>query len=328
MLPHPLVIALLIGRFAAAAVMIYAAWKGVYALRYWSADSSSALQLDLEREHYLLGAAVQVAVAAQIIDLALFVWLINNYLPDVIRGAMCGAGTLSANQYGYPLLYVKVLTPPLYAFYLLLQYLDNREPSYPLTPFKYYFLVPTALIALAELWLMCLYFYRISPDVIVTCCSVDFLSASSSEADFLSGGRWLQPALWGWGIVGVLLAAADWHKPFLPAWLHAFLTAVFVGLSLYTLKYFFVKYIYGLPSHLCLFDLFLSHHRYIGYPIFALYYVLVITALFTASASWLRSRLHAADMPLRLWASIRLVALLLTLLIPLAYRVMWSHGTL
>lgn len=328
MLAHPFIIALLISQISVAVIVTYAAWKGVYALRYWSATSFAAQQLTLERENYLLGAIVQVAVGTQIISLSLFIWLINSYLPDLIRGAMCGAGALEANMYGYPLLYVKTLTLPLYAFYLLLQFMDNRAPDYPLTPFKYYFMLPVVAAILVETWLMASYFFGLSPDVIVTCCSVDFLTSSSPAAAFLSSGSFLQPALWGWGMIGALLAAADWRKPFLPLWLHGTLTLIFIALSLYTLKYFFVKYIYGLPSHLCLFDLFLPHHYYVGYVLFSLYYILIISIITSIAIPIILKRIQVAPPSLQLWINLRLVALLLSLLIPLAYRVLWPHGTL
>lgn len=328
MLAHPFIIALLLSQLSVAVIVTYAAWKGVYALRHWSASSFAARQLTLERENYLLGAIVQVAVGAQILSLVLFVWLINSYLPDLIRGAMCGAGALEANEYGYPLLYIKTITLPLYAFYLLLQFADNQAPDYPLTPFKYYFLLPVVAAILAETWLMTAYFFRLSPDVIVTCCSVDFLTSPSPAAAFLSSGNFLQIALWAWGITGALLAAADWRKPFLPLWLHGLLILAFVALSLYTLKYFFVKYIYGLPSHLCLFDLFLPHHHYIGYVLFSLYYILIISMMLSIAMPVLQKRVRQTLPSVQLWVNLRLVALLLSLLIPLAYRVLWPHGKL
>jgi len=328
MLSHPLIIALLLSQFSVTAIISYAAVRGIFALRHWSASSFAALQLTLERENYLLGAVIQVAMGIQIAGLSLFVWLINSYLPDLIRGAMCGAGTLSANMYGYPLLYVKAFSLPLYAFYLLLQWMDNRAPNYPLTPFKYYFLLPVATAIIAETWLMTAYFAQLSPNVIVTCCSVDFLTVPVADAAFLSSGKFLQPALWAWGIIGALLIAADWRKPFLPLWLHASLMVGFIVLSLYTLKYFFVKYIYGLPSHLCLFDLFLSHHHYIGYLLFSLYYLLIISSIVSIVSPLVQQYWQAPPLALQQWVNLRLVALLLSLLIPLAYRVFWPHGIL
>ncbi|MCS7019024.1 MAG: hypothetical protein RMJ87_00605 [Cytophagales bacterium] len=329
MLAHPFIIALLLSQFAVATIIVYAAWKGIYALRYWSDSSFTSLQLTLEREHYLLGAIVQTAMVAQLAGLGLFVWLINNYLPHLVRGAMCGAGVLSANQYGYLLLYVKMATPPLYVLYLLLQYLDNQAPDYPLTPFKYYLLLPTAAAVAVETWLMWMYSYRLEPDVIVTCCSANFLVSQPSYANFLSVGKLLQPALWTWGLIGALLIAADWQKPFLPTWVHSLLILVFVGLSIYTLKYFFVKYIYGVPSHLCLFDLFLAHHHYIGYLIFALYYILIISTMLIVITPFVIKKTRLTNAAhLQTWANIRLVALLLSMLIPLAYRTTWWHGIL
>lgn len=325
---HPFVITFVVNQLAISLILLYAAWKGGYAIRFWSAVSHSALQLRLEQEHYLLGAVVQVAMGAQLAGLALFVWLINNYLPSLIRGAMCGTGTLQANVYGYPLLYLKMCMPLLSTFYLLLQYLENCQPGYRLTPLKYYFLIPIAVVAMAETGLTVAYFANISPNVIVTCCSLNFISDSLQHIGLLSRQEILQPAIGIWIALGFALMAFHWNKRHLPTWLNALLVGIYTGLSVFTLKYFFVKYIYGLPSHLCLFDLFLPHYHYIGYGLFAIYYALIISAMVPLTAGIFSTKVKAKESFLQGWSRLQFMALLLSLFLPLAYYFSWTGGTL
>jgi hypothetical protein len=218
----------------------------------------------------------------QSFSLIAFLVTVNEHIPSLLRGAMCATGALEANQFGYPLLYFKIGSLFVYSSFLFLHFLDKKEPTYPLTPQKYYLIFPAFLCISTELVLMSLYFWNINPDLIATCCSVSFFSQEIDATNFLNSSAFLNEGIVAWimtgSIIGIYLifnlftkksVLKSKSKKGLFYTLLLFLNGVlYIVLSVYVLKFFFVKYIYGLPSHLCLFDIFFQKYNYIGYIIF------------------------------------------------------------
>ena len=139
------VIAQLWAQGCALMLLLYASFFAVRSLRFWVGESDSALQTNLERQNYLMSAIMQVGLWFQALSLLMFLHTVNEHLPPLIKGAMCATGTLGINAWGYPLLGLKSLAILVYAIYLFINYLDNQEPAYPLTPHKYWWLFPALL---------------------------------------------------------------------------------------------------------------------------------------------------------------------------------------
>lgn len=297
-------------------------------LRSWDSGSATATQLKLERQSYLVDTMVRSVLFFQLLNLVLFLFTINTHFAALIEGAMCGTGTLGLNGYGYPALYVKLGSVFLYLSFLFIHHLDSREPELPLTPFKYIFLFPILLLIGIDLYLFVQYVSHIEPDIIATCCSVSVLLTDRAGGNFLSTGAYT-----GYSVIAfinlffilayLLLFGAKRRLLLL------FLGLLYTGLAVYSLKFFFVSYIYGLPSHNCLFDLFFAQHHFVGFALFGSYYGLLGGVL---SLFWLRffrpllSR--ATDRlarNLRYWS---LAFLVLSFLIPIAYRMAWGSTVL
>ncbi|WP_375561053.1 hypothetical protein ACE193_00435 [Bernardetia sp. OM2101] len=253
-------------------------------IKNWDVSSNDETQINLERRTFLVGAVLEFVLLFQSFSLIAFLVTINEHIPSLLRGAMCATGALEANQFGYPLLYFKIGSLFVYSSFLFLHFLDKKEPTYPLTPQKYYLVVPAFLCVSTELVLISLYFWNINPDLIATCCSVSFFSQEVDLTHFLNSSVFLNQGIFVWittgSILGIYLIfnlfknnkshkTHKLSKKTLFSNLLLFVNGIlYIVLSVYVLKFFFVKYIYGLPSHLCLFDIFFQKYNYIGYLIF------------------------------------------------------------
>jgi hypothetical protein len=263
-------------------------------IKNWNISSNDETQINLERRTFLVGAVLELVLLFQSFSLIAFLVTVNEHIPSLLRGAMCATGALEANQFGYPLLYFKIGSLFVYSSFLFLHFLDKKEPTYPLTPQKYYLVFPAFLCVSTELILMSLYFWNINPDLIATCCSVSFFSQEIDATNFLNSSAFLNEGIFVWIITGSYLGVylvfnlftnnksyklkkslpvsppmTKNNKKNIFSTLLLFLNGIlYIVLSVYVLKFFFVKYIYGLPSHLCLFDIFFQKYNYIGYIIF------------------------------------------------------------
>ena len=82
---------------------------GYRILRRWDLRSGSEEQLALERRTYLLSTLVSQVLVFQVGSLFLFIYTADG-LHGLFVGAMCAAGTLNVNAWGYPAFLAKILT--------------------------------------------------------------------------------------------------------------------------------------------------------------------------------------------------------------------------
>jgi hypothetical protein len=125
MIFHPVVIALLVGSLLTFGMLLYSACYGGRILKRWNLGSGSDLQLSLERRTYLVSTLMSYAMGFQLLSLFLFIYTAED-MAGFIIGAMCAAGSLHANQWGYPALVLKILTFLLAGTWLIVNYADNR----------------------------------------------------------------------------------------------------------------------------------------------------------------------------------------------------------
>ena len=178
MIMHPAVIALLAGSIATLFLLLYATGYGIAILRKWDLASGSELQLRLERRTYLITTILGYVFAFQLISLFLFI-ATTDALHGLFSGAMCAAGTLYADAWGYPALILKIVNFLLAGVWLILNYTDNQAFDYPLIKKKYLLLLCMTPLLLAEAAAQFQYFRLLNPEVITSCCGVLF----SGDAD-------------------------------------------------------------------------------------------------------------------------------------------------
>ena len=186
MMQHPAIMALLITSLIICAMMLYASWYGRQILGKWDLSSGSELQLTLERRTYLISTILSYALLFQILSLFLYIFTADD-LHILFTGAMCAAGTLNVNSYGYPTLILKLVNCILAGVWLIINYADTRGYDYPLIKAKYILLGILALLVLLETLLMFRYFGQLKGDVITSCCGSLFSSDKPSIAGDIAG---------------------------------------------------------------------------------------------------------------------------------------------
>jgi len=190
MIMHPAIIALFVGSLLVSCMVLYSARYGIAILTHWNLQSGSELQLELEKKTYLVSTIMVYAFAFQLFSLFLFIFTADK-LNTLFTGAMCAAGTLNVNGFGYPALSLKIINFVLGGTWLVMNYADNKAFDYPLIRRKYLFLIVIAPFVIAETLVQGAYFLNLKPHVITSCCG----SLFSPEGDGVRGGMAALPSV-------------------------------------------------------------------------------------------------------------------------------------
>jgi hypothetical protein len=269
MILHPGIIALLVSSGLITALALYASWYGAAILRSWDMASGSSRQLELERRTYLISTILSYVFGFQLLSLFLFVYTADSLCPLFV-GAMCAAGTLNANSYGYPVLVLKIVNFLLAGLWLILNTADNQAEDYPLIRKKYALLLVIAPLLLIETVLQVLYAHGLNPNVITSCCGTLFSASSRGVAADLASlpAAPLEAAF----TISLLLsiAAGTW---FALRRKGGYVVAALAGLTfvigVLSLISFIGPYAYELPSHHCPFCVLQPEYHRVGYLLYA-----------------------------------------------------------
>ena len=276
MILHPGVLALLAGSALVSALLLVSAWNGLVILRRWDLASGSALQLSLERRTYLVSTIVGYVLAFEVVSLFLYVYTADALAP-MFTGAMCAAGTLAADGWGYPVLVLRLANFVLAGLWLVLNRADTLGHDYPLVRPKYVLLLALTPLVLAEAVLQARYFLALEPEVITSCCGSLFSRGGTSGVGAglaalpaaplavalyatagAAGGAGAAIGRWWRGARGAALAVLLGAAAALA--LAAGLAAVVSWVS---------PYVYELPTHRCPFCLLQAEYGWVGYPLYA-----------------------------------------------------------
>jgi len=277
---HPAVIALIAGSLLVNGMLLLSAFFGVSILRRWDIRSGSELQLNLERKTYLISTLMMYVLWFQLASFFLFIFTADR-LHELFVGAMCAAGTLNVNEYGYPALILKMVNFILAGIWLVVNYADNRAYDYPLIKKKYALLLVLTPFVLLEAVVQGMYFAGMKADLITSCCGSQFSTGEGTVASeltllpviplkiafyfsiactFMSGFIFL----WRGNIKGVLFSLASGIS---------FLISIAAVIS------FFSLYIYELPTHHCPFCMLQREYHYLGY----VFYLTLLCAAVTGA---------------------------------------------
>ncbi len=268
MIQHPGILALLLASGMISLLLAAAGWQGLRILRGWDLQSGSEEQLDLERRTYLVSTLVTTALVIQILSLFLFIYTADGLHTQFV-GAMCAAGSLAANGYGYPTLLMKVATCLVAGAWLILQRTDTRGHDYPLIRPKYALLLVIVPLVFAETWLQASYLLGLKADVMTSCCGSLFgqgRQGFASELASLSPGL-MQPVFWV-TFTALLAAGGIFLRTRRGGAAFSLLSLAFLGVAVTALLSFFCLYIYELPTHHCPFCLLQREYGFVGYPIY------------------------------------------------------------
>jgi hypothetical protein len=268
MIQHPGILALLLASGLVSLLLLAAGWQGWRILRGWDLHSGSETQLDLERRTYLVSTLVANALVIQILSFFLFIFTADGLHTQFV-GAMCAAGSLAVNAFGYPTLLAKIATCLAAGAWLILHRADTKGYDYPLIRPKYILLLVLVPLVLMESWLQTRYLTGLKADVMTSCCGSLFGQGRQGFAAELASlaPSIMQPVFWATfailviaGILFLLLrrGAASF----------SLLSLAFFLVAVASLISFFCLYIYELPTHHCPFCLLQREYHFVGYPIY------------------------------------------------------------
>ena len=269
MIFHPGILALLLGSALTTCMLCYSAWEGVRIIRGWDLRSGSEGQLVLERRTYLVSTIMGYVMGFQLLSLFLFIHTADTLSPLFI-GAMCAAGSLKVNGFGYPALMVKIVACLLAGLWLIVNATDNQAYDYPLIRLKYRLLLFITPFVLAETILQGWYLLSLQPNIITSCCSVLFSTGTGSVmSDLLAMPHSRAKAMF---LLSATLTAAAGLNVYLRgkgAILFAIVALCHAIVSIIALISFVSVYFYELPTHHCPFCLLHPEYGYVGYALYA-----------------------------------------------------------
>ena len=279
MILHPAIVALVIVSFLMTAMSLSGAFFGIRIIRRWDLASGSEEQLALERRTYLISTILSYVFLFEIGSLFLFIYTADS-LHSLFVGAMCAAGALYVDPYGYPTFLLKILNVILAGLWLIVNAVDNQAYDYPLIRKKYALLLILAPLILAESVVQTLYFTQMKADVITSCCG----SLFSSEGSGVSSDIAAVPAKAAMGAFYLvfaltLLSGAVYWKRGKWGGLFSFMSGLFFLVACVSFISFISLYFYELPTHHCPFCVLQREYGYIGYLLYATLLAGVVSGL-------------------------------------------------
>lgn len=265
MIADPSILALLITSIAVTLVLFYSCYYGIIILRNWDIRCGSDLQLQLERMTYLISTIVAYAMGFQLLSFFLFIHTVDG-MSNLFVGAMCAAGTLKVNVWGYRTLILKLVGFILAGIRLIINATDNSARDYPLIKLKYGLLLLATPVLAAETIAQASYFLELRPHIITSCCGALF----SANAQGLTAGIIALPRLateLGFFILVLLTLAAGGVFIFSDrgAYVFSILNALAFVASILALISFISVYYYELPTHHCPFCILHREYGWVGY---------------------------------------------------------------
>ncbi len=254
---------------------LVAFFAALHLLARWDFSSTDEAQYRLEKRAYLVTSIILFILSLKMLLLPYFAYAIDA-LSDLVPGAMCGAGVIGANAYGYPLLFVKIFLIFGIGVWILLNHLDTQAIDYPYVRPKYRLFVLLFLLMSVEYGLDLLYFTHISTKEPVQCCSVVF-GASGSNVIPLGLTPTTLAALFYLLYVANLLFA--WQRN---PWLLCAGGVAFFYIAFEAIVHIFGTYIYALPTHKCPFCMLQGAYHHVGYAVWGLLFAGVFFSIANA----------------------------------------------
>jgi hypothetical protein len=266
---HPGILALLLGSVLTTSMLCYAAFEGARIIRYWDIRSGSERQLELERRTYLVSTVMSYALGFQLLSLFLFIFTADTLSPLFV-GAMCAAGSLNVNGFGYPALLLKIVTFLFAGLWLIVNFTDNKAPDYPLIRIKYGLLLAMAPLLIAETGVLGGYLLGLKPNIITSCCGTLFTAdANTIMSDLLILPRPLSQTAFFTSAPIALAFGLYVYRRGTGVWLFSAASLIHFFISITALISFISIYFYELPTHHCPFCILHPEYGYVGYFLYA-----------------------------------------------------------
>jgi hypothetical protein len=249
-------------------MVLYSAFYGLQILRRWNIRSGSEGQLLLERKTYLISTLLSYLFGFELLSLFLYIFTVDH-LHTFFVGAMCAAGTLQVNSYGYPTLILKVINFLSAGFWLILNFVDNRGYDYPLIKKKYLFLLILTPLILGEMVLQANYFLRLNPNIITSCCGSLFsVNEGGVTSEMVALPSIPMKIVFYLTVAFTAASGVTFYLKNKWGYLFSSLSGVTFLVSLASILSFISVYFYELPTHHCPFCILQREYGYVGYPLY------------------------------------------------------------
>ena len=236
-------------------------------IRNWDFSATTARQYGLEKRGYLVVLIILFTLVGKILLLPFFSLTLDR-LAAIVPGAMCAAGVINANDYGFVLLGWKLAVLVLAGTWLILNRMDLQAPNYPYFRTKFWFFLVIYVVVAAESVLDVLYLTGISTLSPVQCCSIIYgVAVQGGGLPLgLNHTTLLLVFFLLYGLIIVLcLARFDL--------LNMLANLVFLFFGYLAVVYFFGTYIYQLPTHQCPFCMLQVEYFYVGYLVWGTFFL-------------------------------------------------------
>jgi len=266
---HPGILALLVGSVLTTSMLCYASSEGVRIIRNWDISSGSERQLELERRTYLVSTVMNYVLGFQLLSLFLFIYTADTISPLFV-GAMCAAGSLKVNGFGYPALILKIISFLLSGLWLILNFTDNKAHDYPLIRTKYWFLLFIAAFLMVETIVEGGYLLGLKPNIITSCCGTLFTAdAETVISDLLALPRELSEAVFFISAPITMALGLFVYLKNKGAYPFSIASLIHFLISIVALISFISIYVYELPTHHCPFCVIQPEYGYVGYVLYS-----------------------------------------------------------
>ena len=279
MILHPAIVALVLVSFLLSGMIIYSSVFGILIIGRWDMKSGSEEQLALERRTYLISTILFYVCFFQIASFFLYIYTADS-LHHMFVGAMCAAGVLNVDPYGYPTFLLKMVNFILAGLWLIINGVDNRAYDYPLIRIKYGLLLILASLIITESVLQLLFFLQMKANVITSCCGSLFgadLQSVGSDIAALPVGVAMAAFYFSMVLTFttglIYLMKRKWGRLFSVS------SVLFFLVSCVALVSFLSLYFYELPTHHCPFCILQREYGYIGYLLYAALFLGAVTGL-------------------------------------------------
>jgi hypothetical protein len=272
MILSPAILALVAGSILVSMMVVAASWFGLQIVTSWDPGSGSERQLKMEKRTYLISNLMVYAFIFEILSFFLFIYSVDD-LHRMFIGAMCAAGTLNVNEYGYLTLMIKMVVFILAGLWLIMNHADNKARDYPLIRKKYDYLLLLAPLVLVEASLQWAYFFNLKENVITSCCGIIFSAGPQQTEGPLSiimnlpiGP--LQIAFYGTALLSMGLGVLFYRGFYRLGTFFSISSMAFFLTSIAALISFISLYIYELPTHHCPFCILQREYHHVGYLLY------------------------------------------------------------
>ncbi len=309
MTAHPLLLGIAVLDSLATLLLVVASLTSLRILLRWQAQSSTRLQLRLERAQQAASLATRSAWLLVFISSLLLVYAISNVLPGLIEGAMCGTGVLQAMQgLGERALALRALALLALFGWSLCDRCNRSLPDAALSERCSRLLLLALPLFIVAFWTSMQALWALDVHEPVSCCSVvydQFDSVQQAQSSAAIADRfWVAATFIGVALLLILalLQLKAGVRKHVTAIVLVAVAVCWLPIAYVALVRVLAAYHYGVLQHHCPWCLFLPEHYLLGFP-FLLAFTLVLAE---ALAAPLLLSFASADSRLETFAGKRL----------------------